>query len=108
MRVTLSNMLQGAGHEVVGQAVNGNDAIEKYIHLQPDLVTMDITMPELNGIEATKAILKHDPNAKVLMCSAVGQQKTVIEAIQLGAKDFIVKPFDEDRVMDTINQVLHT
>jgi two-component system, chemotaxis family, chemotaxis protein CheY len=106
MRLTLSNILTRGGFEVVGEASDGEQAIETYNKVKPDLVTMDITMPKLNGIEATKAILENDPNATIVMCSAVGQQKIVVEAIQMGAKDFIVKPFDEGRVIDTINRLL--
>ncbi len=106
MRMTLGNMLSSSGHEVVGEAENGLIAVEKYRELQPDLVTMDITMPELNGIEAVKQILAEFSQAKVIMCSAMGQQKVVVEAIEAGAKDFIVKPFDEVRVDEAIKRVL--
>ncbi|QHS22346.1 response regulator [Virgibacillus sp. MSP4-1] len=107
MRLTLSNILTKGGHEVIGEASDGQEAIELYKQLQPELVTMDITMPNLDGMDAAEAIIENDPEAKVIMCSAVGQQKVVVQAIQLGAKDFIVKPFDESRVLDTINRVLH-
>lgn len=106
MRLTLGNMLASSGHEVVGEAENGLIAVEKYRELQPDLVTMDITMPEMNGIEAVKEILEEFPQAKVIMCSAMGQQKVVVEAIEAGAKDFVVKPFDEVRVDEAIKRVL--
>ncbi|MCA1053638.1 response regulator [Rossellomorea aquimaris] len=106
MRITLGNMLTTSGHTVIGEAENGAEAVEKYAELQPDLVTMDITMPEMNGIEAVKRILEEDPKAKVIMCSAMGQQKIVVEAIENGAKDFIVKPFDDVRVEDAIKRVL--
>ncbi|BCB03529.1 response regulator [Bacillus sp. KH172YL63] len=106
MRMTLGGMLSSSGHEVVGEAENGFIAVEKYRELQPDLVTMDITMPEMNGIEAVKKILAEHPEAKVIMCSAMGQQKVVVEAIEAGAKDFIVKPFDEVRVDEAIKRVL--
>lgn len=106
MRMTLSNILQKANHEIVGEGENGNQAINLYRNLTPDLVTMDITMPEMGGLEAVKAIKKEFPNAKIIMCSAMGQQKMVVEAIEAGAKDFIVKPFDEGRVLDAINRVL--
>ncbi len=106
MRLTLTNILKNAGYEVVGEASDGQMAIDMYKQLKPDLVTMDITMPNMNGIDATREIIKYDPNAKILMCSAVGQQKIVVEAIQIGAKDFIVKPFDESRVIETINRLL--
>ncbi|EIJ81390.1 cheY-like receiver domain-containing protein [Bacillus methanolicus PB1] len=107
MRITLSNILKKANHEVVGEGENGKDAIELYRQLNPDLVTMDITMPEMSGIEAVREIKKEFPQAKVIMCSAMGQQKMVVEAIEAGAKDFIVKPFDEARVLDAINRVLN-
>lgn len=106
MRLTLSNILKKANHEVVGEGENGIEAIHLYKELNPDLVTMDITMPEMSGLEAVKAIKKEYPSAKVIMCSAMGQQKMVVEAIEAGAKDFIVKPFDEGRVLDAVNRVL--
>ena len=106
MRITLSNILKKANHEIVGEGENGKEAIRLYGELNPDLVTMDITMPEMSGLEAVKEIKKEYPNAKVIMCSAMGQQKMVVEAIEAGAKDFIVKPFDEGRVMDAVNRVL--
>ncbi|WP_226665531.1 response regulator [Metabacillus litoralis] len=106
MRMTLSNILIKANHEVVGEAENGLQAIELFVKEKPDLVTMDITMPEQNGIEALKEIKKQYPDAKIIMCSAMGQQKMVVEAIESGAKDFIVKPFDENRVIEAISRVL--
>lgn len=106
MRMTLSNILRKANHEVVGEGENGLDAIQLYRELNPDLVTLDITMPEMSGLDAVKEIKKEFPQAKVIMCSAMGQQKMVVEAIEAGAKDFIVKPFDESRVVDAINRVL--
>ena len=106
MRMTLSNILMKGEHEVVGQGENGKEAINMYRELKPDLVTMDITMPEMNGIDAVKEIKNEFPDAKIIMCSAMGQQKMVVEAIEAGAKDFIVKPFDEGRVLNAINRVL--
>lgn len=106
LRMTLSNILKKANHEVVGEGENGQEAIELYRSLQPDLVTMDITMPIMSGLDAVKEIKKEFPLAKVIMCSAMGQQKMVVEAIEAGAKDFIVKPFDEARVIDSVNRVL--
>ncbi|MFT8322795.1 MAG: response regulator [Bacillus sp. (in: firmicutes)] len=106
MRLTLSNILTKANHEVVGEGENGKEAIRLYRELDPDIVTMDITMPELSGLEAVKEIRKEFSDAIVIMCSAMGQQKMVVEAIEAGAKDFIVKPFDENRVLDAINRVL--
>ena len=91
---------------MVGEAADGLQAIEKYKELQPDLVTMDITMPEMDGITALKEIKKINPNAKIIMCSAMGQQAMVIDAIQAGAKDFIVKPFQADRVLEAIRKHL--
>jgi len=106
MRMQLTDILQKGGHEVVGHAENGQDAIEKYTQLKPDLVTMDITMPVMEGIDAVKGIKQFDPNAKVIMCSAMGQQSMVVNAIQAGAKDFIVKPFQPDRVIEAIAKIL--
>ncbi|MGM8365052.1 response regulator [Virgibacillus sp. W0181] len=107
MKVTLEHILQQANHQIVGKASNGEEAIELYTQTEPDLVTLDITMPIMNGIEAIKAIKQIDPDAKVIMCSAMGQQRTIVQAIELGAKDFIVKPFDENRVLETVNRVLN-
>jgi len=106
MRMTLSNILIKANHEVVGEAENGIMAIELFHKEKPDLVTLDITMPEKNGIDALKEIKQQYPDAKIIMCSAMGQQKMVVEAIEAGAKDFIVKPFDESRVIEAIDRVL--
>ncbi|MBS2772836.1 response regulator [Anoxybacillus rupiensis] len=106
MRMTLSNILKKANCEVVGEGENGKEAIELYQALKPDIVTLDITMPVMNGIEAIKTIKQIDPKAKVIMCSAMGQQKMVVEAIEAGAIDFIVKPFDESRVMEAIARAL--
>lgn len=105
MRMMLKGILQKGGHEVVGEAENGKDAVEKYMSLKPDIVTMDITMPVMEGIEALKLIKQSDPNANVIMCSAMGQQGMVVQAIQAGAKDFIVKPFQEDRVLESIKKI---
>ncbi len=102
MRMKLKDILEKNGYEVVAEAQNGADAIEKYRTEKPSIVTMDITMPEMNGIEALRGIKKIDPAAKVIMCSAMGQQGMVMEAIQAGALDFIVKPFETDRVIDSI------
>ena len=107
MRMTLNNILKKANHEVVGEGKNGNEAIELYRQLKPDLVTMDITMPIMDGIEAVKRIKKEFPEAKIIMCSAMGQQKLVVEAIEAGAKDFIIKPFDELRVAELVKCILH-
>lgn len=106
MRMMLKDILTKNGYIVVGEAENGSVAIDKFKELKPDLVTMDITMPEMDGITALKEIRKIDPNAKVIMCSAMGQQAMVIESIQAGARDFIVKPFQPERVMEAISKVL--
>ena len=106
MRMVLKKAIEDAGYTVVGEAENGLKAIEKYKELNPDIVTMDITMPEMDGISAVKAIREIDPSAKIVMCSAMGQQAMVIDAIQAGAKDFIVKPFQNDRVHDTLSKLV--
>ena len=102
MRMMLRDICVSEGYKVVGEAGNGVQGIEMYKEKTPDLVTLDITMPEMDGLLALKEIKKIDPNAKVIMCSAMGQQAMVIEAIQSGALDFIVKPFDKDRVKETL------
>ncbi|ADC48570.1 MULTISPECIES: response regulator [Alkalihalophilus] len=106
MRMMIKDILSKNGFEIAGEAANGAEAVNQYKELKPDLVTMDITMPEMDGIEALKAIRETDSSAKVIMCSAMGQQSMVIDAIQSGAKDFIVKPFQADRVLESINKVL--
>src|SRR5690625_5147206 len=106
MRMMIKDILVRNNYQVVGEAQDGNEAVEKFKELQPDLVMMDITMPEKDGIEALKEIKEHDPLAAVIMCSAMGQQAMVIDAIQAGAKDFIVKPFQADRVMEAVNKAL--
>ena len=106
MRVTLKNLLTANGYEVVGEAVNGQDAVEKYAACKPDLVLMDITMPVMDGIMACRTIKESDPSAKVVMCTAMGQKNMVVEAIQAGAKDFIVKPFKPDRVLESIQKLI--
>lgn len=106
MRMMIKDILTKNGYEVVGEAQDGAQAVEKFKELRPDLVTMDITMPEMDGITALREIKKIDSNAKVIMCSAMGQQAMVIDAIQAGAKDFVVKPFQADRVIEAINKTL--
>ena len=106
MRTMISDILAGAGYEVVGEAETGLQAIERYRDLKPDLVTMDIVMPDMGGIDAVREIVKEDANAKILMCSAMGQQALVVEAIQAGAKDFVVKPFQPSRVLEAVQRVL--
>lgn len=100
-------MLLKNGYEICGEAGDGEQALEKYKELKPDLVTMDITMPNCGGIEGLKRIMEYDDKAKVIMCSAMGQQSMVIEAVQAGALDFIVKPFQPDRVLATVNKALN-
>ncbi|MGX7327783.1 response regulator [Enterococcus bulliens] len=106
MRMKLKDILEKNGYEVVGEAQNGQEAFEKYQATTPDLVTMDITMPDVDGLEALKMIREIDSSAKVIMCSAMGQQGMVMDAIRAGAADFIVKPFDTDRVIKAIDKVL--
>ena len=106
MRMMLKDILTKNDFEVVGEAEDGKKALEKYKELQPDLVTMDITMPEMDGIEAVKRIKGFDPEAKIIMCSAMGQQAMVIDAIQAGALDFIVKPFQLERVIEAVRKAL--
>ncbi|MCX7841519.1 MAG: response regulator [Clostridia bacterium] len=106
MRMMIKDILGKNGYEVVGEAENGARAIEKYKELIPDLVVMDITMPEVDGIQAVKEIKKVNADAKIIMCSAMGQQAMVIESIQAGARDFIVKPFQAERVVEAVKKVL--
>ena len=106
MRVTLKNILTQNGYEVAGEATNGQEAVDKYAAISPDLVLMDITMPIMDGITACRTIKAAHPNANVVMCTAMGQKNMVIEAIQAGAKDFIVKPFQPDRVLESIQKLI--
>jgi two-component system chemotaxis response regulator CheY len=106
MRMMIKDVLSKNNYNVVGEAENGKKGIEKFQELDPELVIMDITMPEVNGIEAVKKIKEIDANANVIMCSAMGQQAMVIEAIQAGAKDFIVKPFQADRIIEAVKKAL--
>lgn len=106
MRVTLKNILTQNGFEVVGEAANGLESVKLYNELKPDLVTMDITMPEMDGISAVREIRSNNPDAKIVMCTAMGQKNMVVEAIEAGAKDFIVKPFQPDRVLEAVNKLL--
>ncbi len=105
MRLKLSKVLEENGHEIVGEAKNGDEAVEKYKDYDPDLVTLDITMPEVDGLEALDGIIAHDPDAKVIMVSAMGKKKKVLKAVKSGAKNFIVKPFDADKVKEAVNEV---
>jgi len=106
MRKMVSDALAKGGHEVVGEAGNGVEALARYNELKPDLVTLDITMPEKDGLAALADIMAADPSARVVMCSALGQESKVLEAIKLGAKDFVVKPFQPDRVIDAGGKAL--
>ncbi|MFT3984909.1 MAG: response regulator [Lachnospiraceae bacterium] len=106
MRMMIKDILTKNGYNVAGEAENGARAIERYNELKPDLVLMDITMPEMDGIQALKKIKENDSSALVIMCSAMGQQAMVIESIQAGAKDFIVKPFQADRVIEAVKKVV--
>ena len=106
MRMMIKDILSKNGYTVAGEAENGVKAVEKYNELKPDLVLMDITMPEMDGIQALKNIKAVDSAAKVIMCSAMGQQAMVIESIQAGAKDFIVKPFQAERVLEAVKKVV--
>ncbi|ASW43134.1 response regulator [Clostridium isatidis] len=106
MRMMIKDILQKNGFEVVAEGSNGVEAVELYKKERPDIVTMDITMPDMDGIEAVKQIRAFDPNAKIIMCSAMGQQSMVMDAIKSGAKDFIVKPFQADRVLEAIRKVV--
>ncbi|MFB9278806.1 response regulator [Cohnella cellulosilytica] len=106
LRAMLKDILVNAGHEVITEAANVLEAIDKYKSLRPDLVTMDITMPVMEGVQAVKEIRKIDPSANIVMCSAMGQKNLIIEAIQSGAKDFIVKPFQSNRVLEAISKAI--
>ena len=106
MRKMVSDALTKGGHEVVGEAGNGVEAIDRFQELRPDLTTLDITMPEKDGLAALADIKAADPSANVVMCSALGQESKVLEAIKLGAKDFVVKPFQPDRVIEAVGKAL--
>lgn len=106
MRMTIKQMLEKNGHEAAGEAADGIEAVKKFIEVKPDVVLLDITMPEMNGVEALKRIKELEPTAKVIICSAMGQQAMVAQAIQGGAKDFIVKPFEADRLIAAIDRVM--
>jgi len=106
MRMMIKDILSKAGYNVVAEADNGRKAIELYQLLKPDLVTMDITMPDMDGLTALKEIRKLDPKARIIICSAMGQQPMVIDAIQAGARDFVVKPFQPERVIEAVKKAL--
>ncbi len=107
IKLIIKDTLEKKGFEVVGEAANGIEAVEMYSKLKPDVVLMDITMPRMDGIQALSKIMDLDKNAKVIMCSALGQQRLIIQAIQLGAKDFIVKPFKPERIIGAIKKALN-
>ena len=107
IKLIIRDILEKRGLEVAGEASNGIEAVEMYIKLKPDVVLMDITMPRMDGIQSLSKIMSLDPNAKVIMCSALGQQKLIIQAIKLGAKDFIVKPFKAERIIGAIKKTLN-
>jgi two-component system chemotaxis response regulator CheY len=106
MRLMLRNIIVDMGFEEIFEAANGLEAIQIYKEQRPDIVTMDITMPDMDGYTAVTEIIKHYPDARIIMCSAVGQQRMILNAIMAGAKDFIVKPFDKKRVVDSLTTVL--
>ena len=105
MRMMLKNILQEGGYEVVAEGKDGNDGVAKYKEFQPDITLLDITMPEKDGLQTLKEIRAINPNAIVVMCSAMGQQAMVVDSIQSGAKDFIVKPFDKERVLEAVGKL---
>ena len=107
MRMILKEIISNMGHTVIAEAEDGYEAILKYSELRPDLVTMDINMPRMSGVSALKEIIKFDPKANILICSALGQQSMITEAIRAGAKDFIVKPIEENRVIEAIQKILN-
>jgi two-component system chemotaxis response regulator CheY len=106
MRKMVKDALSAAGHEIVGEAANGLEAVARFQELKPDLTTLDITMPEKDGLAALADIVGSDPSARVVMCSALGQETKVVQALKLGAKDFVVKPFQADRVIDAVGKAL--
>jgi two-component system chemotaxis response regulator CheY len=106
MRKMVKDALSAAGHEIVGEAGNGAEAVARFQELKPDLLTLDITMPEKDGLAALADIIGSDPNARVVMCSALGQETKVVQALKLGAKDFVVKPFQADRVVEAVGKAL--
>ena len=106
MRKMVSDALSKAGHEVIGEACNGAEAVESFRALKPELTTLDITMPEKDGLSALGDIMTLDPNARVIMCSALGQESKVLESIKLGARDFVVKPFQAERVQEAVAKAL--
>jgi two-component system, chemotaxis family, chemotaxis protein CheY len=105
MRTLLADILRGAGIEVVGEAANGRDGVEQYRAHRPDLMLMDVVMPEMSGIDAVRAIVAEHPDARIVMCTAMGQQALVEEALRAGARDYIVKPFQPSRVLETVERL---
>jgi Response regulator receiver domain. len=105
-RKILKNILRDNGHEIIGEAINGEDAVNKYKELNPDIVTMDITMPVMDGLEALKKIMEIDKNAKVVMVTAAGQKTKIVDAVKYGAAEFLTKPYEADQIIDIINKVL--
>jgi two-component system chemotaxis response regulator CheY len=106
MRKLVTDALVKAGHEVIGEAANGNEAVASYQSLKPDLATLDITMPEKDGLTALREIIAIDPTARVIMCSALGQEHKVLESIKAGARDFVIKPFPPGRVQEAVEKAL--
>jgi|SRR5271156_954149 len=106
MRKVVTDALRSGGHEVIGEAANGQEAVSCFKTLRPDVMTMDITMPEMDGIAALREIIALDPSARIVMCSAIGQETKVLEAVKAGAKDFIVKPFQTERVLTAIDKAM--
>jgi two-component system chemotaxis response regulator CheY len=106
MRTVIKNIMLEIGVEIAGEASTGDEAVKLYAVVKPDIVTMDITMPDMNGVEAVRHILKQDPSAKIIMCSAIGQHRMVLDAIHAGAKDFVVKPIEKRRFIESVQGVL--
>lgn len=106
MRLTIRKMLEAHNHSVAGEAEDGEEAVEKYKQVKPDIVILDITMPKMNGVEALRRIKEADPEAKVIICSALGQQELLARTVEIGAKDFIVKPFEESRLIAAVDMVM--
>ena len=106
MRRMVIDVLQNGGHEIIGEAANGNEALARYQELRPDVMTLDITMPEKDGLTALRELMALDPTARVVMCSALAQESKVLEAVKAGAKDFIAKPFQASRVLSAIEKVV--
>jgi two-component system chemotaxis response regulator CheY len=108
MRMIQKDILSERGYMVVGEASDGKQAVEKYQSLRPDVVVLDITMPNMNGLDAMRKIFEIDPKARVIMCSALGQQNLIVEAIRAGVRDFIVKPFKAERILSAIEKALRS